>query len=43
MMIIGDDKIDIKYDQILQNLNQEPSTSFKYDCVLDALVIMLGC
>ena len=42
MMVINDVKFDTKYDQILQNSSQEPSTSSKYDCVLDALIIMLG-
>ena len=42
MMVICDVKFDTKYDQILQNSSQEPSTSSMYDCVLDALLIMLG-
>ena len=42
MMVICDVKFDTKYDQILQNSSQEPSMSSKYDCVLDALIIMLG-
>ena len=31
-----------KVDQIILNSSQEPSTSFKYDHILDALLIMLG-
>ena len=42
MMAICDVKFDTKYDKILQNSSEEPSTSYKYDCVLDALIIMLG-
>ena len=41
-MVIHNAKGDTKYDQILQNSSQEPSTSSKCDCVLDALIIMLG-
>ena len=42
MMVICDVKFDIKYDQILQNFSQEPSTSSKYNCDLDELLFMLG-
>ena len=31
-----------KVDQIILNSSQEPSTSSKYDHILDALLIMLG-
>ena len=45
MMVICDVKFDIKYDQILQNSSQEPSTSSKYwlhKCgSLDTLIIMI--
>ena len=41
MMVIPDVKYDAKYDQIIKNSSQEPSMSFKYDCVLDTLLIML--
>ena len=41
MMVICDVKFDTKGDQILQNSNQEPSMSSNYDCVLDALLIMI--
>ena len=41
MMVVCDVKFDTKYDQILQSSSQEPSTSSKYDCFLDALIIML--
>ena len=41
-MFICDVKFDTKNDQIFQNSSQEPSTSSKYDCVIDALIIMLG-
>ena len=40
-MLIYDVNIDIKDDPILQNSKQEPPMSFKYDCVLYALIIML--
>ena len=42
MMVIHDVTFDTKDDPILQNSSQEPSTFSKYDCVLDALNIMLG-
>ena len=42
MMVICDVKFDTKYDQILQNSSQEPSTSSKYDCVLDELIFIIG-
>ena len=42
MMIILDVQFDTKYDQMLQNSSQELSTCSLYDCVPDALVIMLG-
>ena len=42
MMVIRDVKFDTNADQILQNSSQEPSMSSKYDCVLDALLIMQG-
>ena len=42
MMIIPVVKFDTKYDQILQNYSQKPSMSSMYDCVLGALLIMLG-
>ena len=42
MMVICDVKFDIKYDQIIQNASQKPSMSSEYDCVLEALLIMLG-
>ena len=42
MMVICDVKFDNKYDQILQNSGQEPQTSSLYDCLLEALIIMLG-
>ena len=42
MVVIYDVKFDTKDGQILQNSCQEPSISYKYDCVLDALLIMLG-
>ena len=42
MMFIHDVKVDTKDDHILRNISQEPSTSSKYDYVLDALTIMLG-
>ena len=42
MLVICDVKFDTKYDHILQNSSQEPSTSSKRYCVLDALIIMLG-
>ena len=41
-MLNHDVKFDIRDDSILQNSIQEPSTSSKYDCVLDTLLIMLG-
>ena len=41
-MLIDDVKFDIKDDPILQNSSQELSMSYKHDCVLDALIIMLG-
>ena len=41
-MGICDVKFDTKYDQIIQNSSQEPLMSSKYDCVLDAFIIMLG-
>ena len=41
MMVIQDVNVNTKYDQILQNSNQEPSTSSKCDCVLDALMIII--
>ena len=41
-MLIRYVKFDCKNDTILQNFSQEPSISLKYDCVLDALIIMLG-
>ena len=42
MIIICNVKFDTKDDQILQNASQGPSTSSKYDCILDALLIMIG-
>ena len=42
MMVIHDVKFDNKYDQTPQNSSQELSMSYKHDCVLDALIIMLG-
>ena len=42
MVVILDINFDAKDDQILQNSSQKPSTSSKYDSVLDALFIMLG-
>ena len=42
MMDIHNVKFDIKYEQILQNSSQELSTSFKYDCILDEILFMLG-
>ena len=41
-MVICDVKFDTKYDQVLIKSSQEPPTSSKYDCVLDAFIIMLG-
>ena len=41
-MVICDVEFDTKYDPVIQNLSQEPSMSSKYDCVLDALLIILG-
>ena len=35
-------KFDTKYDPILKNSSQEPSPFSKYECVLDAHMIMLG-
>ena len=35
-------KVDTKGDPVLQNSSQEPSVSSKYDCVLDAFLIMRG-
>ena len=43
MRVIGDVNFDTKDDPTLQNYIQEPPMSSKYDCVLDALLIMLGC
>ena len=40
--VIHDVKFDTKDDSILQISSQELSMSSKYDCVLDALIIMLG-
>ena len=40
-MLIHDVKLDTKDDPTLQNSSLGPSTSSKYDWVLDALVIML--
>ena len=42
MMVIHDVKYDNKYNQFLQNYSQEPSIFFKYDYVLNSLLIMLG-
>ena len=42
IMLIHYVRFDIRDDPILQNSSQGPSTSSKYDCVLDALIIMLG-
>ena len=39
---IYDVKFYTKYDQILQNSSQEPSSSAKYEHVPDALINMLG-
>ena len=41
-MVICGVKCDTKDDPVLQNSSQEPPMSSKYDCVLDALIIMLG-
>ena len=41
MRVICDVKFDTKDDPVLKNSSQEPSMSSKYDCVLDAQ-IMLG-
>ena len=41
-MLIHDDKFNIINDSILQKFSQEPSMSSTYDCVLDALIMMLG-
>ena len=41
IVLIYDIKFDIRYDPILHNSSQEPPMSFKCDCVLDALLIML--
>ena len=41
-MVICDVKFDTKYDQILRNPSHEPPWSSKYDCVLDAPLIILG-
>ena len=38
----SDVKFDIRDDPLPKNSSQWPSTSSKYDCVLDALIIMLG-
>ena len=40
-MVICDVQFDTKDYPILQKSSQEPSTTSKYDCVIDAL-IMLG-
>ena len=40
-MVICDVQFDTKYDPVIQNLSQEPSMSSKYDCVLDAHIMML--
>ena len=40
-MVICDVEFDTKYDPVIQNLSQEPSMSSKYDCVLDAHIMML--
>ena len=42
MMVFHDVKFDTRGDQIIQNTSQEPSTSSKYDCVLDELLFMIG-
>ena len=42
IILIPDVKFDIREDPTLQNSSQEPSRSSKYDCVLYALLIMLG-
>ena len=42
MMVICDVKYDTKDSPFLQNSTQEPTMSSKYDCVLDALIILLG-
>ena len=39
--MIHDVKLDTKYDIILHKFSQEPSTSSKYDCILDELLFML--
>ena len=39
---MDDVKFDIRYDPTLQKSYQEQSMSSKYDCVIDALLIMLG-
>ena len=41
-MLIHDVKFDIRDDSILQNSSREPTTSFKFDCILNALLIILG-
>ena len=41
-MWIYDVKFDTKDDPVLKNSSQEQSTSSKYDCVLDSLLIILG-
>ena len=42
MIVIPDVKFDSTYDQILQDPRKDSSTSSKYECVLDAFIIMLG-
>ena len=42
IMLIRNLKFDVRDDPILQNSSQEPSMSSNYDCILDALLIMLG-
>ena len=41
-MLIHDVKFDIRDDPILKNFSKEPSIFSKYECVLDAHIIMLG-
>ena len=41
-MVISDVKFDTKDNPVLQNSSQDSLVSSKYDCVLGALIIMLG-
>ena len=42
IMLIHDVTFDIRDNPTFQNSSQEPPRSSKYDCVLDALIIMIG-